>query len=301
MKRSARPADPSTLAQFLAEHPDAVPTQRRRIAAINRAHRAAGHPEPGRAAAVRAALDVNRAARWTRLQAAVDELLPALPMWGWTAGLFGRRDALLLTLAAGGLPFAAIGRLTQADLDITNEQVRIGEAPLLELAATGDPARCPVAVARRWTSVLVVAESAAGKPKLQHHLSQQTLPEVGLHPDHGHHPLLLPFDRHGYTPLTLAPLSAESARALVLAHLTGRAPVHRPPRARRRAQSSPAAPPPVRHPDVVLSDDYYDHGIAARARGQQLLADVPDLLDDVMTRTEKILANLLDLFGPETD
>ncbi|MBF6300438.1 hypothetical protein IU459_23245 [Nocardia amamiensis] len=170
---------------------------------------------------------------------------------------------------------------------------------MLELPAAGDPARCPVAVTRRWISVLVVAETAAGKPKLQHHLTHETLPEADLHPDHGHHPLLLPFDRHGYTPLALTRLSAESARALVLAHLTGRAPVHRPPRV-RRAPLTPAAPAPVDHREIVLSDDYYDHGIAARARGQQLLDDIPDLLDDVMTRTDQILADLLDLFGPET-
>jgi hypothetical protein len=82
-----------------------------------------------------------------------------------------------------------------------------------------------------------------------------------------------------------------------------RPPGKRPAERRRtrvsEADCGPAVPAPVRHREIILSDDYYDHRIAARARGQQLLPDVPDLLDDVMTRSDRILASLLDLFGPE--
>ena len=50
------PADPDTVARFLGDCPAAPATLRRRVAAIDHHHTAAGHPRPGESAAVRAAL-----------------------------------------------------------------------------------------------------------------------------------------------------------------------------------------------------------------------------------------------------
>ena len=52
----ALPAQPETLAEFLADHPARLGTHRRRVTAINSAHRQCGLSEPGRAHAVHAAL-----------------------------------------------------------------------------------------------------------------------------------------------------------------------------------------------------------------------------------------------------
>ncbi|WP_371851597.1 hypothetical protein [Rhodococcus koreensis] len=49
----ALPAHPSVLAEFLADHPAADGTQRRRITAINAVHTDAQFPAPGRAEMVR--------------------------------------------------------------------------------------------------------------------------------------------------------------------------------------------------------------------------------------------------------
>src|SRR3546814_12842036 len=51
--RPSLPAAPSTLAEFLADHPASVATQRRRVAAVNAAHRTRGMTEPGRSVPIR--------------------------------------------------------------------------------------------------------------------------------------------------------------------------------------------------------------------------------------------------------
>jgi len=51
----------------------------------------------------------------------VDLLMRLLPSHGWTAGLFGRRDRALLTLAAQTtIPYRQLSRLTVAQLGIAD-------------------------------------------------------------------------------------------------------------------------------------------------------------------------------------
>src|SRR3546814_11067706 len=59
----ALPAAPATLAQFIAENPAALSTQRRRITTVNTVHRAAGHPAPGDADTIRRIVNQRRTAR----------------------------------------------------------------------------------------------------------------------------------------------------------------------------------------------------------------------------------------------
>src|SRR5258708_34996893 len=96
--RVALPAQPETLAEFLADHPAQLGTHRRRVTAINSAHRQRGLSEPGRAHAVHAALATRRYQRLQAVADALDEAIGQLPVSGWPHGLFGRRDALVLTL-----------------------------------------------------------------------------------------------------------------------------------------------------------------------------------------------------------
>jgi hypothetical protein len=50
------PADPDTVTRFLSDCPAAPSTLRRRVAAIDHHHRAAGYPGPGESVMVRTAL-----------------------------------------------------------------------------------------------------------------------------------------------------------------------------------------------------------------------------------------------------
>ncbi|MDN5751325.1 MAG: hypothetical protein L0H64_22950, partial [Pseudonocardia sp.] len=116
----ALPAAVETLAAFLAEHPAAPGTQRRRMSAINYAHTSAHLPAPGRAESIRELLHARRADRLTRMQERVDTVVAALPASGWPHGLFGRRDAAILTLAAAGMTFTAIAGLRRRNLTALN-------------------------------------------------------------------------------------------------------------------------------------------------------------------------------------
>src|SRR5882757_8921992 len=106
----ALPAQPETLAEFLADHPARVSTHRRRVTAINSAHRQSGFSEPGRSQAVHAALATRRHERVQAVADVLDEAIRQLPVNGWPYGLFERRDALILTLVAAGLTYAEIAR-----------------------------------------------------------------------------------------------------------------------------------------------------------------------------------------------
>ena len=112
----ALPAQPETLAEFLADHPARVSTHRRRVTAINSAHRHRGLSEPGRAHAVHAALATRRHQRLQAVADVLDEAIRQLPVSGWPHGLFGRRDALILTLVAAGLTYTEIAGLRRGDL-----------------------------------------------------------------------------------------------------------------------------------------------------------------------------------------
>ncbi|WP_241032071.1 hypothetical protein [Rhodococcus pseudokoreensis] len=121
----ALPAHPSVL----ADHPAAAGTQRRRVTAINAVHTGAGLPAPGRAEAIRQLLNAARADRLARVGERVAHVVPRIPVTGWPGGLFGRRDALILTLAAAGLGFEQIARLRRTDVTAEDDAlvVRVGE------------------------------------------------------------------------------------------------------------------------------------------------------------------------------
>ena len=46
----------------------------------------------------------------------LDEQIRQLPVSGWPHGLFGRRDALILTLVAAGLTYTEIAALRRGDV-----------------------------------------------------------------------------------------------------------------------------------------------------------------------------------------
>jgi len=93
-----------TVVRFLGGCPAAHATLRRRIAAIDHQHTAAGHPRPGESAAVGAAIGRRVILAHPAPPGMTDHVAVAmrgLPSHGCTRGMFGRRDLLVLSQLAG--------------------------------------------------------------------------------------------------------------------------------------------------------------------------------------------------------
>ncbi|WP_216917165.1 recombinase [Nocardia noduli] len=195
----ALPAAADTVCAYLGEqHGAALGSQRARVAAINAVHRLAELPEPGDAEPIRQLLNPGRGPRSTEVTRRVHDILPGLPTRGWPQGLFGRRDAALLTLAAAGLPFTTLAELRQRDLHLGDDAVTIGAQPLLTLTATGDEHSCPVRVMRRWTALLIHLPHGGAPVLLEHHLTRdEPSRHTPLHADHRDFPVLAGFDWRG--------------------------------------------------------------------------------------------------------
>lgn len=256
------PVTADTVLSFLAEHPGGEGTQRNRVAALNAAHRILGAPLPGAAEAVRSALNPGRAARLADARARADKVLPGLPTHGG-AGLLGRRDAVIVLLAASGLSWHQIAGLAQGDVTVTDTEVIIGAQPLLELPATGTPS-CPVSVTRRWLTLVVHAATATGHIVIDQLLATDAdpaVPDATLRVRYADQPLLPVFDERamavGYVD-ELVPLAPEDVAAIATQHLT---------------QPAAAAA------ENALDSGYHERGMAARWRAKPILDETDDLLD----------------------
>ena len=287
------PAAPSTLAQFLAEHPATAATQRARVTAINWHHDHAGLPAPGRSDTIRDLLDANRAHRLRQAGELIWQQIPQLPTGGWPQGLFGRRDAALLLIAAAGVPLQQITGLQRRHLTCDDETLVVdtGRYRYRLAPTTSDPELTPAAVYRRWAQVLAFTDLHPSTRILAAHLTRGHLPDVaddqlrdGL--------VFTSIDRWGYLPLPPQPLTAGSIAAIIRQHLTGTAPSHTlPPRRPRPAPAAADFAPPPEPPP--LSDEYYDRGTAARRDALTALADVGDVLDAVEARADALLEQTL--------
>jgi len=284
------PAAPETLALFLHEHPAAVATQRRRLSAINAVHTDHGYPAPGRTETVRQHLDTTRASRLDRLGRLLLQRAVELPTTGWPSGLFGRRDALLLVLAATGMSFTDLTRLRRRDLRLdgntlvattrTGERFRLGSDP-----ETGDnPA---VGIYQRWAEIQTFLDQYPGTHLLRHHLTDPIdIVADPLDAEQTRQPLLCPIDRWGHLPHA-QPMTAQAVSTLVRAHLSGHAPVRKPlpVLAQRDIHTSV-------EPNIVLDSSYYERGAAARRRDHESLADLTDVFDELETRVDELLTVL---------
>ncbi|MFD7008021.1 hypothetical protein [Rhodococcus jostii] len=295
------PAHPSVLAEFLDDHPAADGTQRRRVAAINAVHTGAGLPAPGRAETIRQLLNMTRTDRLARVGERVAQVVPRLPVTGWPGGLFGRRDALILALAAAGLSFEEIARLRRTDITAERDAlvVKAGEGWVRVTAESGVE---PVAVYRNWVEVLGFLDRYPSTKLLAGRLDKgASLSAFADSARRDEQPLFTPIDRWGHTPFNPTPLTGHSIAALTRAHLTGHAPVHkRPPARQPPTKSHESAPAPV-VADVELDQGYYDRGIAARHNAHTDLTDVTDILDGIEDEADKLLADLLAILDHPDD
>ncbi|WP_368680474.1 hypothetical protein R1X32_09605 (plasmid) [Rhodococcus opacus] len=298
------PATPHQLARFLHDNPAAPATQRRRVSVINTVHRRLGHPAPGGSEEIRCALDATRAARLERLSTIVAERIMQIPVGGWPAGFFGRRDALILVLAASGVGFEQIARLRRRDIIVTGD-----DDAVVCLTDHGDQIVLPAAlesriavatVYRRWAEVLGFLDrhNGATRPLGDHVKAGRNLSGFDSEYQADDRPLLTTINRWGHTPLVPAPLTTRAITAIIQAHLSGRPPAHTLPPPRVRSGSASATSPiESNHP---LDPHYYERGIEARRNAHQDLSDVIDLLDDIEDRADRLLAEMAGILDDDT-
>ncbi|WP_407727617.1 hypothetical protein ACJEDT_25675 (plasmid) [Rhodococcoides fascians] len=293
----ALPATPITLAEFMAENPADDAVQLRRVSAINRVHLDAGQPAPGRVTSIRIALDSARRDRTIRRAEHYQVVAAGLPTSGSTAALFGRRDAVLLVLAAAGLPYRAIAGLDRTDITTDGDRVWIGGRHRVDIAPNDVTGFKPVTIWHRWHTVLQFADSYPSTTLLAEHLQRNTFPDMTALP-HRPGPVAVPIDRWGHMPLPVTAMTAAEIGAVIARHLTGVSPLHTPRRPIIRPSDGTDRSDPVAAPEPVsaeLDSGYYRAGIEARRRAHTALADVPDMADDVEDRIEQLLERTLQL------
>lgn len=308
--RQALPADPITVALFLDEMPAAAATLRSRATAINRVHTRCGHPAPGTAAAIRAHL-TRRTHPVTDTRSQAETAIAALPTTGWTAGLFGRRDALLLVLSAyAQLPHAAIARLARRDITLTDSgSLHIsGVHDITVAGGTNHPATGAVPVYLRWAhlqahmdrypSPTATARALrAAAPVTKGTRSNPHTPTIA----DPLAPLLPRFDQWGSAPFTRAGLSRQAIATLVARHLCGTATPHCNPAGTRISRPEFPTPEPEPAPDDTPTPPplewRYDTAVAAKRTAVRELSTLTGTFDDIDDRITTLLdrtAALLD-------
>lgn len=294
----ALPAQPETLAQFLGDHPARVPTHRRRVTVINSAHRQGGLPEPGHAQAVDAALAALRHQRLQSVAGILDECIRQLPVNGWPHGLFGRRDALILTLVRAGLSYREIAALRRGDIRRQAHELAIDTARQWRLGGPQADEHGPVAVYSRWARVQEIFDGYPNARMLAHYFEHPRdaaadQPAPVLSAATAEQPLIVSIDRWGYTPLRPTPMAAQSVSTIARAYLSGRAPNRQPRKVLPIGGAGSAPEPPRdRNEQIVLDERYHWRGITARRRAAAWLTSVGDELDDVGDRAEQLLEQL---------
>ena len=144
------PARSSAVLAFLRDCPAAPATQALRVRAITAAHTQAGQPPPSRTPAI---LDIQRGrsrrpdSRIPLPPGHVDQLLATLPIHGWTAGWFGRRDRALLALADTGLPYRTLAQLRLGDVHLSPDGATITSARVAFGGMAATPKRATLAEA----------------------------------------------------------------------------------------------------------------------------------------------------------
>ncbi len=307
------PASVATVVLFLAENPAAARTSARRVTAIAHSHRRYGYPSSTEHPEVK---------QWLRLAAGlpaesepaappgkIKELLRQIPTTGWPAGLFGRRDRMLLiTRYTANLSRTQLTALTTEHLIVDAEKLTITlETDTVTLPATGETATCPGCAWILWRRMLHLIAHDVGARRITETLRRA----VPLAESGGHRcatakdrtfsqpmPIFLPLDRWGAAAVTPTPISARTITTLATGHLTGRAPTHPDPRppAQDTALKEPAPVPRAPAPaDPQAAARRYLDGVAQRRRDVADLAGVRGSLDDVEHAASDLDARIREL------
>lgn len=302
-EHSALPADPATLTEFLDAHPSTSSTQRRRVADIDIVHRRSGLAEPGHTVTTRLAVNERRRDRTARVRAAATSIIETIPTHGWPHGMFGRRDALILTLLASGMTPTEMTALRRGDIGVENSDLVVSGDHRIAAHLFGDrPGHDPVAIHRRWAQVQSLLDAAATTRMVAAALDPNRTPDSSSSSNsndavpaaHANDPLLVRIDRWGHTPWAPDPLTRRSASALTRAHLTGQSPTH-PGRITEPGAGRDTTVVHSAWGDVVLDQGYYVRGTAARRDAHERLSDMGARLDEVEDRIDDLLRRLGDI------
>ena len=304
---SSLPAAPSTLAEFLDNHPAAVATQRRRVAAVNAAHRSRGMAEPGLSVPIRLALAEHRRERLAEIGHETASIIDRMPTSGWPYGLFGRRDALILTLVSAGLTYREISALRRGDIEVAGLDMVVSGLHRVSPDMLGSHGGSgPVPVYLRWAQIQSMLDRSASVAVLREFLDLDPAPPLtatgAVTATQAGEPLLVRIDRWGYTPWMPEPLTVQSLSALTRAHMTDRPAAHRPRTLWTESAPDTAGPqdPEPRHATgVVLDNAYYEHGIRARRDAHAHLSDLDDRFDDINDRVDDLLLSLIDILDEQ--
>ncbi|WP_326603604.1 hypothetical protein [Rhodococcus sp. PD04] len=320
VEASALPADPLTIALFLDEHPAATSTHRRRVTAINTVHTRCGYPAPGTAQALR-----ERLTRRTRprpdLRDAATDVIRRLPTSGWPGGLFGRRDALLLTLTCRmGLSPIQVGRLQRSDITFDGRTLRI---PSHGIFIPHDPHESPrteqVAVYLRWARLQAFTDRTPSNRWLGESLTNATpvtddsVTGLQLLPAIRHNgPLLPSFDKWGHASLSRVGLSRRAITRILTAHLSGTTSTREQREVKffddgwadavedvvetisedEKDSTEPVEPPELSSEELAAR---YEAGLAARRGTAKAMADLEPAFEELDDRTDELLARIQDL------
>lgn len=205
--RSSLPADPSTVANYLAAQAEdhSAATISRRLAAINKAHELHGYPSPGRHPAVqtvRAGIRRSIGRRPRRmLPILVDDLhatLKAVDTGTWPAVVAGRRDQCLLVFGfAGAFRRSELAQLRFGDITwqpsdglhvtVTRSKTdQEGAGQIKALPYGRNPDTCPACVLHRWLDLLgggrVAHLAAVEQPGSEGHVCREPHPDLDASP-----------------------------------------------------------------------------------------------------------------------
>ncbi len=287
--RSPLGTDAATVKVFLDDCPSAAATARRRISAINRAHRDAGysgyHLRGHPSAVVAAVSPADTAARAAVLMRGIERI----PTYGWPSSVAGRRDGCLLVLAATGLRRPQLRSLAVGDIAREPGVVRVsppgGAAPTFVHTSSESPATCPACGITRWHRVLALHERH-GLPGIRSRLADP--PETAV----GHH-CARPLLNGGRARTSLLP--RVSARGLI--DSTGPAISTRMISTVLSCRLRTPDPVGLEHGGVLPHRALLDPDVAATRRAEAVaaLADVTDVLDAVELEAELAMVRLAEL------
>jgi hypothetical protein len=322
---SPLPTTPHTVLAFLADIPASPTTQARRVAALDWAHRRAGLSAPSATPDVRA--ELRRLAGRSAVpsptpalpsRAAITAAYRALPVHGWPAGLFGRRDRCLLTLTAvAAVPIEHVRVLPAWTIDAypPDGALRIYAGGLeVHLEPAEEPTACPSCACVGWLRVLALAADEPSHRVLRDALHRA--PPLTLYSGHicrssptrrrpkPPGPLLVSIDRHGY-PRLGRPMSARRLDELARNVLGGSPRTHRavptiPQRFIEEPERPPAAASAAAPPDRATLAERYAAAMERRRRDHSVLADVNRRLDDVDRDADALgrdIARLVELWA----
>jgi hypothetical protein len=290
------PADPDTVTRFLGDCPAAPSTVRRRVAAIDHHHTAAGHQRPGESTAVRTALgrpapdDPAPPVMTDQVAAA----LRGLPSHGWTQGMFGRRDRCLLVLSQlAGVPYKNLASLTAGDITLVDGTATITSSDRTWTVMPEDnPILCGSCAIVRWLRVLDVAmtkiSTAAVADAIGHSKAvtvdstHQCRSTRALNAASLAQPLLPPINQWGALPFPHPPLTPHSYSRRTRDLLAGELIVHRtlPVATDEPAQKTLTSEPFALAGSLRIKASV-DQAWTKRRADLHLLADVGDVLSEI--------------------